>query len=127
MDARVRITVLRRSQNLDFLEQWSDSIWDPCERLQEGQVFVSYRANIPPGFCSWAWGDIQKYVMTLARGGNFLGVKEGTFVTCCTDGFRPVFFLVERMHDDEPDPIQFGIRREEARYDIDRTKWGDAQ
>jgi uncharacterized repeat protein (TIGR04076 family) len=52
---------------------------------------------MPTGFCSWAWADIQKYVMVLARGGNFLGVKPGTFVTCCTDGFRPVFFGLERM------------------------------
>jgi uncharacterized repeat protein (TIGR04076 family) len=36
-------------------------------------------------------------VLTLARGGNFLGVKPGTFVTCCTDGFRPVFFKLERI------------------------------
>ncbi len=120
MNARVRITVLRRSQNVDFLEQWSDYVWDPCERLKEGQVFVSHRGNIPPGFCSWAWGDIQKYVMTLARGGNFVGVKEGTFVTCCTDGFRPVFFLVERMGEDEPELIQIGGTFE--RYDIDHTQ-----
>jgi uncharacterized repeat protein (TIGR04076 family) len=32
-----------------------------------------------------------------ARGGDFVGVKPGTFVTCCTDGFRPVFFKLERI------------------------------
>jgi uncharacterized repeat protein (TIGR04076 family) len=52
---------------------------------------------MPEGFCSWACADIQKYVMTLARGDDFLGVREGTYVTCCTDGFRPVFFLIERI------------------------------
>lgn len=122
MDARVRITVLRRSHNPDYLEKWAGSVWNPCERLKEGQVFVSHRANMPPGFCSWAWCDIQKYVLTLARGGNFIGVKEGTFVTCCTDGFRPVFFLVERMRDDEPEPIQIGAGREASPYDIDHTR-----
>jgi uncharacterized repeat protein (TIGR04076 family) len=119
MNARVRITVLRRSQNVDFLEKYADTVWEPCERLLEGQVFVSTRANIPPGFCSWAWCDIQKYVLTLARGGNFLGVKEGTFVTCCTDGYRPVFFLVERMRDDEPDLIQISGKREVSPYDVE--------
>jgi uncharacterized repeat protein (TIGR04076 family) len=119
MNARVRITVLRRSQNVDFLEKYADSVWEPCERLAEGKSFVSTRANIPHGFCSWAWADIQKYVLTLARGGNFLGVKEGTFVTCCTDGFRPVFFLVERMDDSEPDLIQITGKDEVSPYDLD--------
>ena len=52
---------------------------------------------MPEGFCCWAWCDIQKYVLTLARGGNFRGAKPGAFITCCTDGFRPVLFKVERM------------------------------
>jgi uncharacterized repeat protein (TIGR04076 family) len=52
---------------------------------------------MPEGFCSWAWADVQKYVLTLARGGNFLGVKPGRFITCCTDGFRPVVFQLERI------------------------------
>jgi uncharacterized repeat protein (TIGR04076 family) len=119
VNARVRITVLRRSQNADFLKAYADSVWEPCERLIEGRSFVSKGANIPLGFCSWAWADIQKYVLTLARGGNFLGVKPGTFVTCCTDGFRPVFFLVERMSDDEPDVIQIGERGDVSPYDLD--------
>jgi uncharacterized repeat protein (TIGR04076 family) len=119
MNARVRITVLRRSQNVDFLEVYADSVWEPCERLIEGRSFVSKGANIPIGFCSWAWADIQKYVLVLARGGNFLGVKPGTFVTCCIDGFRPVFFLVERIADDEPDLIQLGERGDASPYDVD--------
>ena len=45
------------------------------------------------------WADIQKYVMVLARGGNMLGTKPGIFVTNCTDGFRPVFFLLERIEE----------------------------
>jgi uncharacterized repeat protein (TIGR04076 family) len=126
MNARVRITVLRRSQNVDFLEAYSDTVWEPCERLAEGQVFVSKGANIPIGFCSWAWADIQKYVLVLARGGNFRGVKHGTFVTCCTDGFRPVFFLVERMADDEPEPIQIGERSNVSPYDVDQRVQSNA-
>ena len=97
MDATVKITVLKKSHNAEFLSDWADYDWQPCSRLQEGQEFVSEGVNMPQGFCSWAWADIQKYVMTLARGGNFLSVKEGVYITCCTDGFRPVFFKVERL------------------------------
>ena len=96
-NAAVRITVLRRTRNEDFLRQHAHVLWEPCERLKEGQEFISQGANMPDGFCSWAWADIQKYVLTLARGGNFRGVAAGVFVTCCTDGFRPVFFRLERL------------------------------
>lgn len=97
MNADIKITVLKRTQNRDFLEKHADSVWERCDRYQEGQEFVSRNALMPEGFCSWAWADMLTYVVTLARGGNFLGTREGTFVTCCTDGFRPVFFLLERL------------------------------
>ena len=97
MNAGVKITVLRRLRHTDLLERYAEAIWEPCERLSEGQEFVSKGANMPDGFCSWAWCDIQKYVLTLARGGNLIGAKPGMFVTCCTDGFRPVLFGLERM------------------------------
>lgn len=97
MNAKVKITVLRRLHHQDLLKEYADFLWEPCERLGEGQEFVSEGVNMPAGFCSWAWADIQKYVMTLARGGDFVGVKPGVYVTCCTDGFRPVIFKLERM------------------------------
>jgi len=97
MNASVKITVLRRLQHRDLLEKYAESIWEPCARLDEGQEFVSDAVNMPPGFCSWAWADINKYVLTLARGGDFVGIKPGMFITCCTDGFRPVLFKLERL------------------------------
>jgi len=97
MNADVRITVRRRLWHKDLLGAHAESVWPPCERLQDGQEFLSQAANMPSGFCSWAWADIQKYILTLARGGNFVGVKPGVFVTCCTDGFRPVVFQLERV------------------------------
>ena len=99
MNAHVKITILSRSQNADYLKQYAETIWEPCERLTEGQEFISERADMPAGFCSWAWCDIQKYVLTLARGGNFVGVRPGVFIACCTDGFRPVFFKLERIEE----------------------------
>ena len=97
MSSDVKITVLQRLVHTNLLKKYADSIWSPCERLKEGQEFISKMANIPEGFCSWAWADIQKYVLTLARGGNFLGTAPGIFITCCTDGFRPVIFMLERL------------------------------
>lgn len=98
MNADVEITVLKRTQNMEWLVQYADSIWEPCERLHEGQRFMAQGAEMPEGFCCWAWVDIQKYVLTLARGGNFLGTKPSVFVTCCTDGFRSVLFKLERIN-----------------------------
>ena len=99
MNAAVKITVLKRLLHEDLLKQYADFIWEPCERLKEGQEFISHGINMPEGFCSWAWADIQKYVMTLARGGNFRGVRPGMYITCCTDGSRPVVFKVERIEE----------------------------
>ena len=100
MNADVKITVLKRTRNEDFLETYAESMWEPCERLREGQEFISENCNMPADFCSWAWADILKYAVTLARGGNFVGVRSGCFVSCCTDGFRPVFFKLERMEEE---------------------------
>ena len=97
MNADVKITVLRRTLNEDFVRNHADSTWVPCQRLTDGQEFISHGLDMPEGFCSWAWCDVFKCVMTLARGGNFLGVPPGVFVTCCTDGYRPVFFKIERI------------------------------
>jgi len=101
MNAKVRITVLKRLRHEDLLEEYADHLWEPCERLEVGQQFISEGANMPEGFCSWAWSDIQKYVLTLARGGNLIGARPGVFVTCCTDGFRPVVFALERIETGE--------------------------
>ena len=97
MNSRIRITIVKRLLHKDLLSECADSVWERCERLQVGQEFVSEGVNMPEGFCSWAWADIQKYVITLARGGNFRGVRPGCFVTSCTDGFRPVLFKLERI------------------------------
>ena len=96
---KVKITVLKRTVNKDILAEHADSIWDACEVFTVGQEFIADGVDMPNGFCGWAWSDIEKIVLTLSRGGNFVGVPAGTFVTCCTDGYRPVFFKVERIKD----------------------------
>ena len=99
---KVRITVLKKTFNEAFVEAYTDGrSFKPsgcCHDFAIGQEFIT-EGHMPEGFSDWAWTDIQKYVVTLARGGNFLGCKPGVFVTCCTDGFRPVFYRLERIED----------------------------
>jgi uncharacterized repeat protein (TIGR04076 family) len=99
MDAPVKITVLKRLHHEDLLTEYADSMWTPCDRFREGEEFIAWGVNMPERFCSWAWADIQKYVMTLSRGGNFVGVKPGIYIASCTDGFRPVIFKLEVLPD----------------------------
>ena len=102
MKTNVKITVLKRLFSSNLVDNYTDSNdWKPCEMLKERQEFISENVEMPSGFCSWAWADIQKYVMALARGANFIGVKPGLFITCCTDGFRPVIFKLERIDENK--------------------------
>lgn len=53
---------------------------------------------MPQKFCAWAWADIQRDVVYLALDGNYPWMKQnGTVLSCCTDGLRPVVFKLERM------------------------------
>ena len=93
---RVRITVLKKYFHEEFIEKYAadPERWTPCEVLEEGQEFVTNRGapwEMPPGFCGWAWADMQKLVYGMARGG------QDVFVTCCTDGYRPVIFKLEKL------------------------------
>lgn len=97
----VRITVMKRLLLQDMVEQNASGRWEACSRLADGQEFIS-DGDMPDGFCSWAWVDIHRYVITLARGGNFLGSKPGHTVTCCTDGYRPVIFSLQRIDEAQP-------------------------
>ncbi len=97
----VRITVLKKTFNQEWVDEYTEGVeWKPegcCHSFEEGQEFISDGTNMPEGFSDWAWTDIHKYVVLLGRGGNMLGVKPGTTITSCSDGFRPVFYLLERI------------------------------
>ncbi len=94
---RVRITILRKLHHKDLIEAYTDSgNWGVCSHFEEGQQFVVSASSpwtMPEGFCGWAWADIEKLVWGMARGG------ANVFVTCCTDGYRPVLFLLEKLTD----------------------------
>jgi uncharacterized repeat protein (TIGR04076 family) len=103
--ARCKITVIKRSLNKELADKYISDPVVPCENYTDGQEFiVSEGLEKPHGFCSWAWNDIYKTVVAISRGGNF---NQGLFadwmkddkslITCCTDGIRPVIFLVERL------------------------------
>ena len=87
----VKITVLKTSVQRDF-DQHRSGETRPCSEFKEGQEFTVNVPWYPPdGFCSWAWADIRTYIHIVHAGG-----MDQT-VACCTDGFRPVFFKLERM------------------------------
>ena len=107
---RVKITVVKKTFHSDLVnefttgpDRWADTSIGAnancCHAFPLGFEFISDGTHIPKDFPDPAWVDIQKYVFILARGGNMLGVKEGTFITNCSDGFRPVTFKLERVID----------------------------
>jgi len=91
----VKITVLRKLYHKDLMELYTDSgDWGVCSQFEEGQEFMVTADKpweMPSGFCGWAWADIQEKVWGMARGG------ANVFVTCCTDGYRPVLFKLEKV------------------------------
>jgi uncharacterized repeat protein (TIGR04076 family) len=100
---KCKITVLRKTHHPDLAEQYTLHNKLLCDALAEGQEFiVTNMAKSPEGFCAWAWLDIQRWVQAIMLGGDFSQhtgwMKEGgTWITCCTDGIRPVIFKLERL------------------------------
>ena len=95
---RVKITVMKKHFHQDLVRDFAanpDS-WTSCSHFEIGDEFITDLDrpwDMPAGFCGWAWADIQKTVYGMARGGR----KQ--FVTCCTDGYRPVVFLLEQIQE----------------------------
>ena len=96
----VKITVMKRLFNEDMARDYTTREWKRCDRVKDGQEFISEGGGeMPPGFCGPAWVDIMRYSLALGRGADFVGTTPGVFVTCCTDGYRPVIFKIERVDD----------------------------
>jgi uncharacterized repeat protein (TIGR04076 family) len=97
-----KITVLKKMFNQDLADEYRrpDIHRGPCPYFTEGQEFVvEYLGERPEAFfCDWAWNDIQKILFAMMVGGDFGSwMKDGnTFITCCTDGIKPVVFKLER-------------------------------
>lgn len=93
---QIRITVLKKHFHKDFVDQYAadPGSWSECTHFELGEQFVTPMEapwEMPEGFCGWAWADMQKLVYGMARGG------QDRFVTSCTDGYRPVIFLLEKL------------------------------
>ena len=97
--SKCRITVLKRCINREIIQTYiAEDGFELCPRFTEGQEFLLNDASMPDGFCAWAWADIQRDVVAILYGADFPWIKEkGKHVACCTDGFRPVVFLIERL------------------------------
>jgi uncharacterized repeat protein (TIGR04076 family) len=100
---QVKITVLKTLFHADLADEYRrpDVHRGPCPFFSEGQEFViDYLAVRPEGFdCDWAWDDIHKVLLALMVKADFgTWMKNpNTFITCCTDGVKPVVFKLERM------------------------------
>jgi uncharacterized repeat protein (TIGR04076 family) len=87
----VKITVLKRNYEKEFVEQLKTGPKSACTRLSDNQEFTVKSQWTPPEkFCEWAWADVRTYIPMVLGSGNPIAV-------CCTDGFRPVFFKLERI------------------------------
>jgi len=96
MNHVVRITVLKKLFHAEIIRQYADNPekWSKCPKFEVGDVYLVDRNSPwdkPDGFCGWAWADMQKMIWGMSRGG------PRRFVTSCTDGYRPVIFLLEQI------------------------------
>ena len=101
---KVRIVVLKKL----FYEELADLYLTegrevgPCPLLKEGDSFLyEGGAEMPVSFCPWAWIDIYRGVNALSAGASYApwNNRDGLQVLCCTDGIRPVVFLLEAVEE----------------------------
>ena len=100
---RVRITVMRIACYPDLMEQYENPIEHACD-MTLGQIFVAEGWQKPEGFCSSAWDSLSPFVLALAHGGEdfydgWMKNPKSAMISC-SDGFRPVSFLLEALDED---------------------------
>ena len=104
---RVKITVIRK----EFFPEPADRYLTEgktvgaCPLLEVGDSFVfEGGAVMPEGFCPWAWVQLYPEIsrMSIERvprkpNEEYWWRYPDKTITCCTDGVRPVVFLLERL------------------------------
>ena len=94
---------MRTACYTDLMEKYQNEIGHACD-LKEGQTFICNGWECPEGLCKSAWTSMSPFVMTLAHGGeNFYDGwmrDPKSAMISCTDGFRPVSFLIETLDED---------------------------
>lgn len=98
---QVKITVLKKQLYEDLAETYlTDGKDVDCDFFQVGDTFLyPGGAEMPAGFCPWAWVDIYHSVSALSSGATCTPwqKRDGVSLVCCTDGVRPVSFLLEAL------------------------------
>lgn len=102
---KVKITVLRKEFYKDFAEAYltEGEQAGSCPLLHVGDTFLfEGNAQMPEGFCPWAWIDIYQSVNAISAGATFApwNRRDGQTIVCCTDGIRPVIFKVEAVENE---------------------------
>ena len=97
---KVRITVLRKGFYPDLIRAHLSEPPEECvcDFFQEGDTFFyTGGAEMPAGFCPGAWIDSSRSVSALSCGATYTPwqKQDGASVVGCTDGLRPVTFLLE--------------------------------
>lgn len=104
MAKKVRISVLKKQLYTDFAQRFLTEPEDAeCSLFNEGDEYIfSGQSTMPEGFCPWAWVDIAKDVVSLSNGASMTPWfnRPDINVACCSDGIRPVSFLLERLDED---------------------------
>lgn len=95
-DLAIKITVVKKEVHQDLYKEIRGQEGVICQVFNVGQTFITDNLFSPPeGFCEWAWADIRTFVHGIAGGMKYAG--HDAFIACCTDGFRPVYFKIERI------------------------------
>lgn len=96
---KCKITVIKRMIELELAKEYSSDLQlGPCDIYKDGQEYILEKPEMPEGFCSWAWADIHRDVISVMTGGNMDWInRDGVQIICCTDGLRPVIFKIERV------------------------------
>lgn len=103
---KVKCTVIKKLVMDDLIDQYHVGFPEgadrSCGRFQVGDSFIFQTGAPNPvetqGFCPWAYCDIQRDIEVMKSGGSQNWMKDPeVFITCCTDGLRPVVFKLERI------------------------------
>lgn len=89
---KCKITVVKKVVYQDLYEKFTGKKGSICGVFEEGQEYMVTSPYRPPeNFCAWAWADIRPSIHSVYFGGS------DSSIVCCTDGFRPVVFNVEKV------------------------------
>ena len=101
--SKVKITVVKKFVAEDLakefvVDEMKKKGFGVCDAVEMGKEYILTEPNMPEGFCSWAWADINRDVVAMMAGASFPWInKEGVSIASCTDGLRPVVFKIERI------------------------------